>query len=282
MRYGDDFVGAAKAHYKKLITNTKNELLALKSNNISFIMVGPSNTTHKVTIPILEQEYDCSSYVKELYGTTEKPTYGYMYSLKKQNIDQITTSVVNNIYQDEESKAQPDINEVKVIDYFPKEVVDNFTFSYEGKPSIGDVSDTIDTQTRTITWNVGTLKGEKTATLRYKLKIKNMKNTELLNKTMEASEKTVLTYKDANSKDYTVTLTSSPKIQLTEIKEETKEEKNNNSKVNNNNVKKDTTVINKNLPQTGVNTIAIVLSVVVGIAIIIVMRKKYNSYKDIK
>ena len=46
-----------------------------------------------------------------------------------------------------------------------------------------------------------------------------MKNNNLLNKTIATNEKVVLTYKDKDSKDYTVELTSSPKIQLSEVKE---------------------------------------------------------------
>lgn len=47
-----------------------------------------------------------------------------------------------------------------------------------------------------------------------------MKNKDLLNKTISTNEKVVLTYKDIEQKDYTVTLTSSPKIQLSKIIEE--------------------------------------------------------------
>ena len=47
-----------------------------------------------------------------------------------------------------------------------------------------------------------------------------MKNQALLNQTIATNEKVVLTYKDTNAKDYTVELTSSPKIQLSEVKEE--------------------------------------------------------------
>ena len=138
-------------------------------------------------------------------------------------------------------------------------------------PSIGTTTEKIDPESKTITWDVGTLKGDEVATLKYKLKIKDMKNSELLNKTIETNEKVVLTYKDTEAKDYTVTLTSSPKVQLTEVKEIKKEEN-----------KKDDTTAKEIFPQTGLNMFITIISIIAITLVGIFMYKKYNSYKDVK
>ena len=76
-----------------------------------------------------------------------------------------------------------------------------------------------------------------------------------LNKTIATNQKVVLTYTDKDNKNYTVELTTSPKIQLTEIKE--KADANNTI---------DDTIATKKMPQTGESIIAIVAIVaVVGI-----------------
>ena len=98
-----------------------------------------------------------------------------------------------------------------------------------------------------------------------------MKNSELLNKTIETNEKVVLTYKDTEAKDYTVTLTSSPKVQLTEVKEIKKEEN-----------KKDDTTAKEIFPQTGLNMFITIISIIAITLVGIFMYKKYNSYKDVK
>ncbi len=153
---------------------------------------------------------------QKVFGTEENPTADKYYLVKSADINSVIT---NDILKDVTSKVRNQINEVKVVDYFPEDITENFEFSYVGNPSIGDVTKNIDTESNTIDWNIGTLKGDEVATLKYKLKIKDMKNKELLNKTISTNEKVVLTYKDKDSKDYTVTLTSSPKIQLSEVKE---------------------------------------------------------------
>lgn len=213
---------AVIAVHEKVATNTKNEILTLKTSKVSFILLRPDDTSYdekwySTSTGEFLLDFDGSPYVQKLYGTINNPTYGKMYSFTDENID---TVITENIYEDVSNLIQPDMNTVKIVDYFPNEIINNFDFSYVSEPNIGSSSNSIDTESKTITWNIGTLNGEETATLKYKLKIKDMKNTELLGKTIATNEKVVLTYTDTDSKDYTVELTSSPKIQLQEVKEE--------------------------------------------------------------
>lgn len=155
--------------------------------------------------------------VEQIFGTESNPTTGKFYNIADANLE---TVVTQDILADVMEKIQNPINTVKIVDYFPEDITENFEFSYVGNPNVGKVTEQIDKETNTITWDIDTLKGEEVATLQYKLKIKDMKNEELLNKTISTNEKIVLTYKDVDEKDYTVTLSSSPKIQLSELKEE--------------------------------------------------------------
>ena len=274
---------AVKAKHDKIATYTRDEILKLKSSNVSFILLRPDDTSYDETWYNSETgekvlDFDGSPYIQKLYGTKENPIYGKMYNFDENNIDNVITE---NIYKDVTEIIQSDISNIKIIDYFPQEIIDNFDFSYEDNPSIGNVSKNIDEESRTITWDIDVLKGEETATVRYKLKIKDMKNEKLLNKTIETNEKVVLTYKDIDSKDYTVEITSSPKIQLSEV---TEQDMNTNLDNTNNNQKNgiDTTVAKKKIPQTGMNMVIIMPSITAILLIIIVLYKKYKSYKDIK
>ena len=204
--------------------NTKQAILDLKSNGIYTItmLTGMSesdgNTDKNGNVfndrDTLEEQLAAA---ERIFGTSENPTADRYYLVKSADINSI---INNDILQDVSNKIRKPMNNVKVVDYFPQNITENFEFSYVGNPSIGTASNTIDSESKTITWDIGTLKGDEVATLKYKLKIKDMKNTNLLNKTIATNEKVVLTYKDTNSKDYTVELTSSPKIQLSEVKEE--------------------------------------------------------------
>ncbi len=154
--------------------------------------------------------------ITNIFGTANNPTAGKFYNIKDADIEEI---VNNNILADVIEKIQNSINTVKIVDYFPEDITKNFEFSYVGSANTGIASKGIDEETKTISWDIGTLKGEEVAKLKYRLKIKDMQNTDLLNKTIATNEKVVLTYKDKESKDYTIELTSSPKIQLSEVKE---------------------------------------------------------------
>ena len=209
---------------QKVQENTKNGIISIDNSGIYLIsmMTGMSendgNTDKKgnVYTNTSSVEDDLKA-VEKIFGTSEKPTVGKFYLVASADVDNI---INNDILKDTMEKIQNPINTTKIVDYFPEDITENFEFSYVGNPSVGTKTETIDTESKTITWDIGTLKGDEVATLKYKLKIKDMKNTELLNKTIATNQKVVLTYKDKDSKDYTVELTSSPKIQLSELKEE--------------------------------------------------------------
>lgn len=219
---GDDPETAIKEKHENLATYTRNEILSLKDSNVSFILLRPDDTSFdeewfEAGTRDKLLDFDGSPYVQKLYGTMDNPTYGKMYEFTEESIDKVITE---NISKGVKDLIATDISNVKVVDYFPEEIVNNFEFSYSQRPSIGTVSDSIDSKTRTITWDIGTLKGEQIASLRYKLKLKNMNNKDLLNKEIATNEKLILTYNDDKNESHTVNLTTSPTIKLTEVKKQ--------------------------------------------------------------
>ena len=190
---------------------TKTRLKSIGDSGVSVISLMTGVTEED------DDNDNAQEVIEQIFGTESNPTTGKFYNIADANLESVVT---NDILADVMEKIQNPINTTKIVDYFPEDIIDNFDFSYVGTPSMGTTSDSIDTESKTITWDIGTLKGDEVATLKYKLKIKDMKNADLLNKTIATNEKVVLTYKDIESKDYTVELTSSPKIQLSEVKEE--------------------------------------------------------------
>ena len=274
-------------NYLKILENTKNEILNVSNKGISLIslMTGiNSNDVDEYGDTVTNTEDDIKA-VEKIFGTESNPTAGKFYNAKTTEVSNI---IKNNITNDVTKILNSPINAVKVVDYFPEDITNNFEFSYVGNPSIGTKTDGIDKDTNTITWDIGTLKGDEVATLKYKLKIKDMKNTELLNKTIATNEKVVITYKDKEAKDYEVTLTSSPEIKLSEVENtvennesddnDKKDQSTNNTNENNG---QDSTTAKGKLPQTGLNMTA-AISLITVIVVAAVMYKMYNRYRDIK
>ena len=241
--------------------NTKSYIQTIgKEVTLISLMAGIANDS---------EDSDDLERVENIFGTQTNPTSGYFYNISDADIEIV---VNNDIFANVMEKVQNPINTVKIVDYFPEDITENFEFYYVGNASTGTASEGIDEETKTISWDIGILKGDEVATLKYKLKIKDMKNADLLNKTIATNEKVVLTYKNTESKNYIVELTSSPKIQLSEVKEESKQPEE---------TPKDTTTTTGKLPQTGVSE-TIIISFMAVTIISIVIYKKYNSYKDIK
>lgn len=260
--------------YNTILSNTKNELINIDKKGIRLIslMTGVNSNDVDENGNVITSTEDDLQAIKTIFGTEDNPTAGKFYNAKTADISQV---IQNDITKDVQEILNTPLNTVKVTDYFPEDIAKNFEFSYVGNPSIGTVSDSIDSESKTITWDIGTLKGDEVATLKYKLKIKDMKNEQLLNKTISTNEKVVLTYKDTDLKDYELILSSSPKIQLSEVKGGL-------TSTSNKNNEKDNTIAKGILPNTGINVVISTVSVITIILIAIVFYKKYSNYKDIK
>lgn len=284
--WGGTIEEAVNEKYSIISQRTREEILKLKGNNIKFIQLRPEDTSYDERYYSTSTgekilDFDGSKYVQNIYGTLEKPVYGKMYTLKNETIDKI---ILENISSDVEGIIASDISNVVVKDYFPKDIINYFEFSYVDNPNIGNVTKKIDTNTNVIEWNIGTLQGNKIAILKYKLKLKDMGNKELLDKIIPTNEKIEVTYKDYELKEHKLDLTDSPKVKLCLIE---KNENNKNDainkddKENNPNNTTDTTIASGKIPQTGtkIEAIIIITFIILAIAYTYIKIKKY---KDIR
>ncbi len=268
--------------------NTKQTILDLKKKGIYTIaMLTGMDATDKDENgnsvwgenQTLEESLEAA---ERIFGTPTNPTADKYYLAQSTDVDSVITE---EIFKDVSSKISNPINTVEIVDYFPEDITENFTFEYVGKPNVGEISDVIDEENHTITWNMDTLKGDETATVKYKLKLKDMDNEELLDKVISTNEKVVLTYKDTNEKSYTVTLTDSPQIKLTQ-KEEEREPDIPDVNIDGNGTGggtttgKDNTMAQGTIPQTG-ESLAIFAVISIVVVIGIVAMNKYKKNMDI-
>ncbi|MBQ9659424.1 MAG: VWA domain-containing protein [Clostridia bacterium] len=259
---------------------TKQELINLNNLNVNIIT--------------MMTELESTKTAEEIFGTQENPTVGKYYYIADSDIDQI---IKNNIYNDIiENIDNYQMQNVKIVDFFPQDITENFEFSYVANPNMGTTSKKIDENYKNIQWDIGTLKSGEVATLKYKLKIKNINNDELLNKTISTNEKVIVTYTDKSSKDYTVTLDDSPKIQLIKEKEVINDNKDDNTKDSleknendenkkeeseNVNEPKDSTQASGMLPNTG-KGMMILLNFLIVSVISVILYKKNRKFGDIR
>lgn len=235
----------------RIYNNTKQRLQTIETTGTSIISMMTGITEEA-------DGTNAKEIVSQIFGTPENPTAGKFYNIADANMNTVITT---NIFNDVMEKIQNPIHTVKVIDYFPQDITENFTFSYVGEPNIGNRTEGIDSNTNTIQWEIDTLKGEEVATLQYKLTIKDMQNVNLLNKIMATNEKVVLTYKDIEDTNHTVTLMTSPRIQLVDRT-----------------AQQDQTTAPGKIPQAGLTAGGGIITLSI---ISIVIFAKYRKYKNI-
>lgn len=258
--------------HEKIVSRTKAEILNLKDSNVDFILLRPDDTSfdekwYNTTTGELTLEFDGSAYVQELYGTMEKPTYGKMYSLDDNVLETIVTEYM---YNDIIKKIDGKIKSAKAQIYFPEEILNNFDIDFFDNSNV-DVTTLQDKGY--ITWDIGTVEVPQNVILQYTIKIKDMKNTDLLNKNISISKEVNLSYIDYLEQNKTASLSSSPIIQLAEVREKFEEPKTPQTT--------DETTANGTLPQTGANTIIVFVIISVGLIIILALYRKYTDYKEI-
>lgn len=265
---------AVKNHLQKVVNDTKKEILSLKDSNIDFILLRPENTSfdqrwYKVSTGELLLEFDGSPYVNQLYGTIENPTYGKMYSLTEDNLEQVVTE---NIYKDVIEETGTAITDISLKYQFSQDLLDNYDITFEE-------NNIVDTQNLKsdgyITINIDKLDVNETEKVKYSLQLKNMKNEKLVDKEIPIISQADLTYVDYYNEENTITSKDSPSLKLSkeEIPDEPEQPTNDDGK--------DETVAPGKLPQTGMTPLLFTL---IAIAVIgaIVFIKKTNDYKDIK
>lgn len=194
-----------------VIKKTYTALANVEKNNISLItMLTGISEPDKKPLPSVDKTY--AQIISEIFGTQEKPTAGKFYYIQDDKIEEtITKDIYNDLLPIEKS-----LKDIKIVDYFPKEIIDNFEFVYVQNSNIGNISAKVDKTTNSITWTIPELKSGQTATVQYKLKLKENFSSSIVDKILDTNEKVDITYTDFDGKNQSKTSDVTPKLKLTE------------------------------------------------------------------
>ena len=200
-----------KVYYSDdVIAKTKAKLEALKKANVNVITMLTGINTPEGTPTGASKTYN--QIITEIFGTQENPTAGTFYYVTDDKVEStIKTDIYNSLVPEEKN-----LKDIKIVDYFPKEIIDNFNFSYVSKANIGEISATVDKTNNSITWNIPSLAIGQTATVQYKLKLKENFDSAIVNKILNTNEKVDTTYTDFDNKSQSKTSNVSPKLKLAE------------------------------------------------------------------
>ena len=236
--YSDDTINATKSKLQELDESGIQIITMLTGiNNEDEVPFGTTKTYGQI--------------ITEVFGTEENPTVGDFYYVTD---DQVEETITNDIYNSL-LPVSLSYKDIVIKDYFPQEIIDNFEFAYVSDANIGEISAEVDTTDNSITWTIPELASGQTATVQYKLKLKQDFDSSIVNKLLDTNEKVDITYKDFNDTEQSKTSDVTPVLRLTEPPVE--------------------------LPKAGLTTVLIIFGTV-SIGLFIFSLIKLNSYKDIK
>ena len=266
----NDIHGTFSQYDDPVSANTIAKLQEIENSGIKIIgaMIGlDGNTIASLTTKTYRQ------LAEEIFGTVDDPSITSYYYIQDNDIED---TIVNQIYSDIIVTVNHSLKDIIIKDYFPQEIIDNFNFEYVASPNIGNVSTSVDTSDNSITWNISLLKEKETATLSYKLTLKDDYNKEIIDQILPTNTDVEIAAVYDN-----VLLTGisddSPKVRV-RYKEDAEPIVNN--VVENNPI--DNTVSPTKIPQAGDDTIAFI-SIISVISITALVRFIYlKNNKDIK
>ena len=229
------------------LTKTKLQQIGNQGINVITMLTGIDNASDPTPT---NKDKTYGQVIEEILGTEEAPTVGDFYYVTDTEVEQtITQDIYNSLLPVSQSYT-----DIIIKDYFPQEIVDNFEFAYVTGANIGEVTAEINKEDNSITWTIPELKSGETATVQYKLKLKEDFNSNIVDKLLDTNEKVDITYKDLTGTDQEKTSDVTPVLRLTEPPKE--------------------------LPKAGITTMIIGLVIATGLLVFSIIKLK--TYKDIK
>ena len=248
-------IGTSMMYSGATATNTKATLKSIVDSNINIItvMTGVDSTYQPDPDGNLSAEAAGKTYkdlAEEIFGTQAQPNYGKFYYVSDEAVED---TITRDVYNDVKVIIKNEIKNITVVDYFPANIIENYDFEIVEAANIGTVTPTVNTDDNSITWTIQTLKAGETASFKYKLKLKEKFNREIINVETPTNEKVDVTYTGTDETEKKQTSNVSPSIIL----------------------KQDTAP--DPIPQTGDNTMIIALAIIGLVTVAVIRIVKYHN-----
>ena len=195
-----------------VINETKSTLTSLNNVEVITMLTGIENEEATFRTDGTNT-YTYGQVIQNVFGTEENPTKGKFYKI---NDNEIEKTITEKIYR-ELLPVENALEDIVVEDYFPQYIVDNFEMTYVEGIDVSNVSTKIDTETNSITWNLAKLPAGQTATIQYRLTLKDEFDEKIIDQILDTNEKIHITYKDFDGTSKEQTSEETPKIKLTRI-----------------------------------------------------------------
>lgn len=247
----NDSVGGPTITYSgETNTRTKATLQNIVDSGINIITVMTGVESNRKA---LGTESTFKELAEDIFGTQEKPNYGKFYYVTDDNV---TKTITEDVFSDIVTIVKNEITNITLIDYFPEDILANYTFEIYEKENIGTVTPEVNIENGTIMWTIEKLEAGQTATFKYKLKLKEDFNKKIIDVVMPTNKKVDVNYIGTDEEEQTKTSDVSPKIVLKAD---------------------DTTIPEEKIPQTGDISSYIALAVMIFATSVVITVYNYKK-----
>ena len=200
---------------EKVISTTNETLKSLKDINVISLLTGIKSEDATVRTDGTNS-YTYGQVIQGVFGTPTNPTIGKFYKIDDTEIEK---TITEQIYADLIPVEQT-LKDITIVDYFPQYIVDNFEMAYvEGVNNL-NISSKIDKETNSITWTIPELKAGETLKVQYTLTLKDTFDEKIIDQILDTNQKVEINYKDFDNTAKTTKSDVTPKIKITEVKQE--------------------------------------------------------------
>ncbi len=233
--------------------NARNETKALLNDNNYYIitaLIGIDNASD-TNAPV----------IKDVFGTEQNPTADKLYNIEDKNIEEaISNDLYNKILESFSVSNSTSVSNIKIDDYFSKEILNNFEIKVDSK-SNGEIT----LNNNILSWKIDNASESGIETAQYTLKLKENYDASILGKTLNTNEKVVLSYTN-NGSIVEKTMEDSPQISIT---------------TNNSNIAGDTTVSKSTILKAGNNGVVLLAIISTIVFFAIIFKLKFKKLKKI-
>lgn len=187
---------------------TKAKLLDLKSKGINVISLLMDMSDDEIMASEEDPKPTYKQVAERIFGTVSNPTAGPVYYVSDSEATKtITESIYSNLTETVTTTVPGEkyiLTDIVVKDYIPQNYVDNFNFSILVNPNIGTVTDKIDTTDKnSITWTIPVLNPGETATLTYRLALKDSFDSSIVGINLPTNDDVTVDYLENDKKGET-------------------------------------------------------------------------------
>ncbi len=169
---------------------TKNKIVELGEAGVNLISMLIEMSDDEIAVSQEDPKPTYREVAEEIFGTATKPTSGEVYYVQDEEVeDTVTNKIYSSLVQE-----QYVLDNIVIKDYFPQNIIDNFTYAQLTESNIGEVTSEVNKEDNSITWTIPSLEPGEEATFTYRISLNSEFNEEIVGINLPTNENVQITY----------------------------------------------------------------------------------------